>query len=376
VSGKRNGKTGQIWKGIDPNKQGRSGMHWITTPDELDQYEKENKIYFPQKGITPRLKYYLDESPGVPLAEIWDDIKNVSGKETIGYPTQKPELLLQRIIELASNEGDLILDPFVGGGTSIVVADMLNRRWIGIDESVQAIKVSDLRLKKQRGPLDLYEPYDLQLRTYNYDSLRNMDAWEFEKFIIEQFGGVPNNKKGGDSGIDGKKDGTPIQVKRSDNIGVNVIKNFWASVQQFDKKLFEKNIKDKKPVGYIIAFSFGKGAIEEVARLKNKENIIIELKKVSEIIAYGAPPQVSLEAAALDNNEYMFTANAESESEIEFYSWDFAHNEKEGFKADILLDKEGKQKKKFPSGEHQIAVEAVDKSGLDAIDKVKIKVNE
>jgi DNA modification methylase len=74
-----------------------------------------------------------------------------SSKERIGYPTQKPEALLQRIIECASNEGDTVLDPFVGGGTTVAVANKLNRKWIGIDQSAQAIKVTEMRLKKQRG---------------------------------------------------------------------------------------------------------------------------------------------------------------------------------------------------------------------------------
>ncbi|MDR2859641.1 MAG: site-specific DNA-methyltransferase, partial [Mediterranea sp.] len=159
ASGKRNGKTGQVWKGVDPNKQGKEGMHWITIPENLDEYDEQGLIHYPKDGGTPRLKYYVDQSPGAPLSEVWDDIRAVQSKEAIGYPTQKPEALLERIIDMASNEGDIVLDPFVGGGTTVTVADKLNRRWIGIDQSVQAIKVTDLRLKKQQ---DLYsQPYEL-----------------------------------------------------------------------------------------------------------------------------------------------------------------------------------------------------------------------
>jgi hypothetical protein len=147
-------------------------------------------------------------------------------------------------------------------------------------------------------------------------------------------------------------------------------------LQQFDKKLFEKNITEKKTAGYIVAFSFGKGAVEEVARLRSKENIIIELKKVSDIVDFGKAPKVSLNANELENNEYLFTAKAQSESEaeIEFYSWDFAHKEKEGFKPDILIDKIGKQKKKLQTGKHHIAVQAIDTKGLSGTDKMKIDV--
>jgi hypothetical protein len=228
------------------------------------------------------------ENEGVLMHDVWTDINFIppTSKERIGYPTQKPEALLERIIKCASNEGDIVLDPFVGGGTTITVADKLNRKWIGIDQSVAAVKVSDLRLKKQRGTLDLYEPYELQLRTYNYDILRNMDSYEFETFIIEKFGGIANLKQRNDFGLDGKMpDNTPIQVKRSDNVGRNVIDSFLSAVQRSDKLLFEKNKTEGNATGYIIAFSFSKGAFEEVARLRNKEHIIKKKKKVSDIIS-------------------------------------------------------------------------------------------
>jgi len=353
---------------------------WMMIKEKLEELDKQDKIYFTKNG-KPRRKNFLDDYEGAEIDNIWTDILPIgqNQSEIIGYPTQKPEALLQRIIELASNEGDLVLDPFVGGGTTVAVADKLKRCWIGIDQSATAIRVSDFRLKKQR---DMFsQEYDLVLRHYDYEVLRNMDAWEFEKFIIEQFGGTPNSKKGGDSGIDGKKDGIPIQVKRSDNVGVNVIKNFWASLQQFDKKSFEKNVKEKNTAGYIIAFSFGKGAIEEVARLKSKENIIIELKKVSDIAPYGKPPKVSLTANEMpvqseaEQYKFAFEATAESEVGIEFYSWDFNHKPEDGFKADVYLDKEGKQVRSLKPGKHEIAVEAVDKSGLDGMDKIELKVN-
>jgi site-specific DNA-methyltransferase (adenine-specific) len=80
---------------------------------------------------------------------------NTMSKERIGYPTQKPEALLERIIKASSNKGDIVLDPFVGGGTTIAVAERLNRRWIGIDQSVQAIKVTEFRLEKQYGAMEI-----------------------------------------------------------------------------------------------------------------------------------------------------------------------------------------------------------------------------
>jgi DNA modification methylase len=102
-----------------------------------------------KNGEKYRAKVYLRE--GVAMTDVWEiGIINATSKERIGYPTQKPEALLERIIRCASNEGDLVLDPFVGGGTTVVVAEKLNRQWIGIDQSVSAIKVSESRIQVLR----------------------------------------------------------------------------------------------------------------------------------------------------------------------------------------------------------------------------------
>ena len=349
---------------------------WRYSKETMEQLDNDGKLLFPaDKSGRIMLKRYLDEQDGGVVGDLWADIDQVRAakSERIGYPTQKPEALLERIIECASKENDLVLDPFLGGGTTAAVADKMKRRWIGIDQSVAAVKVSDLRLKNRR---DLYSaPYELQLRTFNYDALRNLEPFEFERRIIERFGGVANDKQRSDFGLDGRmQDNTPIQVKRSDNIGRNVIDNFLSAVQRSDERLFEKNRSAGKTVGYIIAFSFGKGAVEETARLKNKKQVIIELVKVGDIVPLGKPPKVSLSANELEQYKYAFEATAESDAGIEFYSWDFNNKPDEGFKPDVYLDKTGKQVRKFEPGEHKIAAQATDKNGLDGTDKIEIKI--
>lgn len=384
------------WRGYHPSSKGRS---WsinkevvfrlvgeekaksMNSAEKLDLLFENGYIEITKNG-TPRFKRYLDNSKGVLLGDIWTDINNVQSqsKERIGYPTQKPEKLLQRIIEMASNEGDTILDPFIGGGTTVAVADKLQRKWIGIDQSVQAVKVTELRLYNQ---MDLFsQPFFTQLHKYDYDTLRYKDAFEFETFIITQFGGKAQNKKGGDKGIDGKsKEGAPIQVKRSDNIGVNVIKNFSVSAKQYDKTTFEKNIETKQPIGYIIAFTFGKGAIQEVARLKNEENMIIKLITVEEIIPIAKKPTLHVTINDLGKDpkglhQIQFTAVGTSAAGIEFYCWDFDFKEEAGiFKAEIFLDKQGEQTYKFKAGIHKIAVKVIDNDGLENIEIIKLKVN-
>jgi DNA modification methylase len=375
-------KSSKDEKRIIQGKEVIAKMGWRWAQETFDQRIKENPyiIYWTKTG-RPRYKIYADEYEGLPLGNVWDDIPaiNTMAKERIGYPTQKPEKLLQRIIEMASNEGDVVLDPFMGGGTTVAVADRLNRRWIGIDQSVQAVKVTELRLDKQRNLFSA--PFTVQLHKYDYDTLRYKNAFEFESFIITQFGGIPQNKKGGDFGLDGKMpDNTPIQVKRSDNIGRNVIDNFKSAAERSDKKLFDKNVACGKPAGYIIAFSFGRGAVEEVARLKLKENIIIELVAVDKIVPIAMKPTLTMEINELARDakgvrEIEFTARGASGAGIEFYSWDFDYNAEKGFKASVMIDREGRQTAKFKAGLHSVAVKVVDNDGLENIETIKLKVN-
>ncbi len=162
VSGPRNGETGAPWRGIDPNARGKNGMHWVTLPDKLEEYEEQGLIYWPKKERgTPRLKYYLEDTKGVPVSDLWDDIPLIasSSAEALGYPTQKPELLLERIIRGGSKVDDVILDPFSGCGTAVAVAERLGRRWIGIDISPVAMSLMRYRLQQKLG--NKLSPYEV-----------------------------------------------------------------------------------------------------------------------------------------------------------------------------------------------------------------------
>jgi DNA modification methylase len=347
-------------------KSGKMDSHY--KQDEDGRWYRMQK----RKNAEP-YKVYLSE--GKRTGDVWElPIINASAKERIGYPTQKPEELLRRIIECCTKEGDIVLDPFVGGGTTVAVADRLNRRWIGIDQSVMAVKVTDLRLKKRQNEL-FSTPYEVIIPTYDLSKLEQEDGKNFEIFIVEKFGGISNLKGGKDYGIDGHTEyGTPIQVKKwKKPVGRATLDEFLTAIQRDDKYLFEKNKKEGQVCGFIIGFEFSRDIINEVAKLKNNENTIIELKYIRDIIPYENPPKVMLTAKELEDYKYRFEAEAESKSGIDFYSWDFSHDEKE-FKVDVVMDKEGKQEKKFTEGEHKIAVKAIDKQGLSGMDKVKIKI--
>ncbi len=363
------------YKGYTSDKYG-----WRLEKEKVIDIDNKGNLGWSSTG-KPYRKLRPQDDKGNPIGNFWNDISliNSQSKERIGYPTQKPEKLLARIIKMASNENDLILDPFVGGGTTVAVADKFDRRWIGIDQSVQAVKVTEFRLNLQQ---DLFsKPFIVQLHKYDYDTLRYKDAFEFETWIVSQFGGTSNSKQRNDLGLDGKtKDNTPIQVKRSDNISRNVVDNFLSAVQRYDKALYEKNKAVKKPIGFIIAFSFGKGAIQEVARLKNQDDVMIELVKVEDIIPIAKKPTLTIQVneAGRDKNnirELEFIASGQSAAGIEFYSWDFNYQADKGFKPMVIIDKQGTQRHKFKPGTHNIAVKVVDNEGLDNIEVVKLKVN-
>jgi DNA modification methylase len=353
-----------------------------------EQYVERILPYKPGMGTNTELKQIKCKSCGndsgiwtskVKLDDVWDisGVFNMS-KEYIGYPTQKPEALLERIIDCLSNEGDLVLDPFVGGGTTVAVAERLGRRWIGIDNSAAACNVTELRLNKFQG-LFAGTNFEVKRYVYDYDTLRYSDAFEFEKFIVQQFkNGQYNIKQRGDKGVDGVTiDGTPIQVKRSDNVDRNVVDNFQSAAKRFDKQIYEKNINEKQPIGYIIAFSFGKGIKEEVSRLRMNDGVIIELVTVDEIIDIAHKPHINVQTLQDENNPYnlTFIATLEADSIASAFSWDFNYDATKGFNAEIFNDTTGKQSKTFQQGTYNIAVRAVDENYLQAMYVFKLKVN-
>ncbi len=135
--GIRNGETGKPWRGMRPPP----GKHWQYTPQKLDMLDIEGKIYWSPNG-NPGRKVYLDENPGVSVQDIWLNYRDAHNQniKITGYPTKKNSALLKRIIEASSNPNDIVLDCFCGSGTTLDVAHRLERRWIGIDNSVEAIR--------------------------------------------------------------------------------------------------------------------------------------------------------------------------------------------------------------------------------------------
>jgi adenine-specific DNA-methyltransferase len=143
-AGLRQGATGRPWRGFDPARVGR---HWSVPPSELERLDREGRIFYTRNNV-PRLKRYLDEAPGQPISDVWTDIQPILSwsSEQLGFDTQKPEALLERIIRSSSDEGSIVLDCFSGSGTTAAVAEKLNRRWVACDIGRFAIHTTRKRL--------------------------------------------------------------------------------------------------------------------------------------------------------------------------------------------------------------------------------------
>jgi DNA modification methylase len=184
------------------------GRHWQYDQEALDELLKEGRIVY-SKGGKPRLKTYLTALPGVSVRDIWTDIEpiNAAAAERLGYPTQKPVALLERIVTASSNEGDLVLDPFCGCGTAVIAAQKLNRRWIGIDITHLAVNLIKVRLADSFGP-KITEKYKVIGEPRDLESARALAAankYQFQYWALGLVGARPmEEKKGADKGIDGR----------------------------------------------------------------------------------------------------------------------------------------------------------------------------
>jgi DNA modification methylase len=330
-AGIRHGETGQPWRGIDPTKIGR---HWMYPHAKLEELDAAGLITWSKTG-KPYQKRFLEDSKGVPLQSIWDDISMLrgitKGAERLGYPTQKPVALLERIIKAGSNPGDLVLDAFCGCGTALIAAQKLGRRWIGIDISPTSCNLMGERLEsakneigyslkpahagmspedvantwddKQKGLVPYYRIANLPR---SVAQLRALPGYEFENWAVLQLGEVlkkiygydviarPNRIKSHDYGLDGKvylvskvalqnpsdkmlfaQPYIPLQVKHT--------KNEKTKVQRKDISAFAQDLgRDKRNKGFFIAWDYATGVDEEIERVRKlsppERRIIIPIR--------------------------------------------------------------------------------------------------
>lgn len=299
TAAKGGGDTEYEWHGHKPPP----GRYWAYSRKKMQAMEDDGLIVYSKSG-RPYMKRYLDESKGVPLQSWWDDISMLRGitrgGERLGYPTQKPLQLLERVIEVSSDPNDVVLDAFCGCGTALVAAQMLKRQWIGIDVSPTACRVMAQRLRKDCG---LREDEGLWKSGHGFvvrdlpwteAQLRRIPPFEFENWAVIALGGIPNKAKVGDMGIDGRiypvsavpaKESTkapafdfmdvwyPIQVKQKEKAGRPDIDAFEAVMTREDRTK-----------GFFVSFAYSADALSEIDAFFRKSGKVIVPFTVREIL--------------------------------------------------------------------------------------------
>ncbi|MFZ1726883.1 MAG: DNA methyltransferase, partial [Albidovulum sp.] len=220
---------------------------WRISKETMQQKHERGELHYTKSGYV-RGKRYLDEAKGIPVQSLWADIVTLGGTnaERLGYPTQKPVALLERILSASSNPGDVVLDPFCGCGTTVHAAEKLGRQWIGIDVTHLAIGLIEKRLRDafpkvvfttHGVPQDLAGARDMAARGRDDKNY----YFEFEKWALSLIAAQPGNlsKKGADKGIDGrlyfgqKSEGTAIvSVKAGDNVSVAMIRDLRGVIER------------------------------------------------------------------------------------------------------------------------------------------------
>lgn len=277
--------------------------YWRCPIETMKEYERTGRLYYTRKG-RPRYKRYLDEMPGMSLQDVWTDIPpiNSQARERLGYPTQKPVSLLERIIEASSNENDIVLDPFCGCGTTLVAAHKLKRRWTGIDITHLSIYLVERRLMESfgeavKGTYQIYgNPYDAS----SAQALWEKDTKEFELWALSLLGARPRAKDGGVDGVlgfvdkDKKVQRIVVQVKGGETLTPSFVRDLIGTVE-----------KEKAAIGLLISLHEPTSGMKELAvhsgsyqsELWNRTFPRIQIRTIKELLIEGKqfdlPPQVS-----------------------------------------------------------------------------------
>jgi adenine-specific DNA-methyltransferase len=272
------------------------GRHWMYDQQGIDRLLSEGRIEF-TRGGNPRLKTYIKDLPGVDIGDVWNDIEpiNASAAERLGYPTQKPLALLDRIIKASSNPNDIVLDAFCGCGTALVAAQNLGRQWIGIDISPTACRVMAKRLRdvcrlpENENLWRAGRGFVVRDLPWTLEKLRAIPPFEFENWAVIALGGIPNKVQVGDMGIDGRI--FPVGTKPADTDGMFADDWFPIQVKQVDKvgrpdiDAFEAVMeRENRQRGFFVAFGYSQDAHQECAGYFKRSGRIIKLLTVQEIL--------------------------------------------------------------------------------------------
>ncbi len=275
--------------------------YWRYSKENMEKLYREGRIIQTKPGRVPAFKRYLDEGKGVPLGSVWDDIGPIQAvaEERIGFPTQKPLKLLDRIIGISSRDGDVVLDAFCGCGTALVAAQNSGRKWIGVDISPTACRVMAKRLRDNCGLSEsehlwkIGRGFVVRDLPWTEPRLKKLPPFEFENWAVIAVGGTPNRAQVGDMGIDGRlypvsaiphgraKDDQfafmdewfPIQVKQTEKIGRPDVDSFEAVM-----------IRENRTTGFMVGFDFTLDAEKEIRAFHHRSKLQIIPLRVRDLL--------------------------------------------------------------------------------------------
>jgi DNA modification methylase len=286
------------WKGHASPAKG-----WRYSRETMAELDAKGLIWYPkEKTKRPQLKRYLDTTKGVAMGTVWTDIPplNSQAQERLGYPTQKPLPLLERIVSASSNPNDVVLDAFCGCGTALEASERLGRQWIGLDVSPTACQVMGKRLRDQCGLKEsealrrIGRGYAVRDLPWSSDQLRKIPHFEFENWAVIRLNGTPNRAQVGDMGIDGRiypisaipktageKAGEldfmdnwfPIQVKQKDKAG-------RPDIDQFEAVMMREN----RAKGFFVSFDFTNDALQECRSFQKRTGKVIKPLTVADML--------------------------------------------------------------------------------------------
>jgi site-specific DNA-methyltransferase (adenine-specific) len=289
------------YKGYKPPKNG-----WAISREKMEQWDKEGRLHFPKdpNGRIQRRRF-LDELRGKPVQNLWDDIQMISSQsgERLGYPTQKPVPLLKRIINASSKEGDVVLDPFCGCGTTLVAANELKRKWIGIDITYLAVFLMEQRLEDSFGE-SIKNTYKVNGNPEDVESaqaLWNKSPKEFELWALRLVDAKPRPQDGGVDGVLGFVDEGRetkriiVQVKGGEHLAPTIIRDLKGTIGD-----------EKAAMGLLITLHpVTSGMMERAihagsyhSALWNKSFPLIQIRTIHELLiehkGFDLPPQVTM----------------------------------------------------------------------------------
>ncbi len=385
---------------------------WLFTKEKMEELDIQGKIIYSSTGY-PSMKQYLDESPGVPLGDFWHDLKALkhSGHELAGYPTQKPEALLERVIKASSNENDLILDCFCGSGTTATVAEKSNRRWIACDLGRFAIHTTRKRLLGIEGVkpfvvqnLGKYERQQwMGAEFQNLFDKRMSIEQRYRHFILQLYGAEP---VAGHAWLHGAKAGRMAHVGSvdspvSDGDVKSIVQEFWKAVGKTEE-LTNNGIDI---LGWDFAFEINETAIQVAAankvdlKFKKIPTEVLEKKAVDqgdikfyELAALNANVAVESKTVKIELSDFIMPlddipqevrgAITHWSQWIDYWSvdWDYKddtfHNQWQSYRTRKDMSIELQTSKKYKqAGKYSVVIKVIDILGNDTTKMVEVEVS-